>query len=280
MGVVRINFGLNNTTKSFIMTNIEKFDVFIAYYGNRITGSEKEARELYDYLIKMEIFPGRSIRPYFHPVTNPYGRFEDTPLIVARTPMFLFVVDKSIKRTDDGQIICYREDGTLSNIYEEVRTFHDSVYKKNFGGDQAGKLFITDDFNVKDAERLHPVFSGRTALMSKDEVADWIAYFYRNTYLEIIYKNCKYLAENRQEEFEKGYWINEAKTFWDYTHDERIARILMIYCITVLEKDSENKEYKNYLKVLYDHYKLNRNLASNTQKLLEVVRFKYIGENQ
>ena len=78
-------------------------------------------------------------------------------MIVARTPMFVLVVDKNIPTNEDGQLIRHRADGSLGNLFEEVQTFHDSVYK-NHGDKNVAKLFIADSFDFKAAERLHPIF--------------------------------------------------------------------------------------------------------------------------
>lgn len=256
------------------MIENEKFDVFIAYYGNRDTGSESSAHALYEYINNKEIYSGRYIRAYFHPITNPYGRFEDTPLIVARTPMFLLVVDKNIKRTVDGQLARQRNDGSLSNIYEEVRTFHDSPMYKSPGGDSAAKLFITDDFDFKSAECLHPIFSGRTALSTKQEVVEWIGYFYRKTYISRLYTHYKYLANNQIDEFLKGDWVEEAEDIWRCVYDEGIGRTLMIYYI--MKADSGNQTAIHRLQLIYKKFNSLSALDSSTRNLLNKIRVKFM----
>ena len=256
------------------MMENERFDIFIAYYGNSENGSERSARELYDYIKQREIYPGKPIRAYFHPVVNPYGRFEDTPLIVARTPMFLLVVDKNIKRTVDGQMIQYRNDGTLSNVFEEVRTFYDSPMHKSYGGDSAAKLFITDGFSCKDGEKLHPLFSGRTALCTKEAVCEWITYFYRNTYISRLYAHYKYLASNCKEDFLNGDWVREAEEIWEYVFDEGIGRTLMIYYIMKADSGSEIAIRK--LKHMYDRFSGVDVLEPSTNDILRRIRSKYI----
>lgn len=255
------------------MIENEKFDIFIAYYGNKDTGSEKCAHDIYDFLKNKEIFHGRNVRAYFHPETNPYGRFEDTPLIVARTPLFLMVVDKKIKRTVDGQLARQRDDGSLSNIYEEVRTFHDSPMYRSPGGDSASKLYITDDFSFKEAERLHPIFSGRTALNTKTEVLEWITFFYKNTYVSRLYSYYKYLANNKKEEFIKGDWVSEAEEIWNYTLDEGLARTLMIYYI--MKSDDGDEESTRRLRFFYDRLISSPRLERSTQNILGKIKVKF-----
>ena len=256
------------------MIENEKFDVFIAYHGNQSVGSEYKARELYEYLKTKELYPGRKIKPYFHPATNPYGRFEDTPLIVARTPLFVLVVNKNIKRTIDGQLIRHREDGSLSNIFEEVRTFHDSPMYKRKDGEQAAKLFITDGFDFKEAEQLHPIFSGIIGFSAQDAVLDWITYFYRNTYLQMLYSHYKYLANDKKNDFIKGDWVAEANEIWQYTFDENIGRTLMIYYIT--RADCGSHEAVRQLQLMYKRYYGVAGLDKSTQNILQMIKDKYL----
>ncbi len=210
------------------MSQNKKYDLFIAYYGNAEDGSETRARELYHQIQDVQIVPGWHINAYFHPVTNPYGRFEETPMIVARTPMFLLVVDKDIPTSDVGQLLCQREDGSLRNLYEEVRAFHDSMYKADDRG-EAAKLFITDSFDFKAAERLHTIFTGTIALSSARQVLEWIRYFYANNYCDQVYRKCSYLVKRRREEFCAGKWVPEAEKLWRFFRNEQLGRSLLIY---------------------------------------------------
>jgi len=56
------------------MVDNEKFDVFIAYYGDRINGTEAYAEKLYDCVNGLEIYSGKRIHTYFHPITNKHGK--------------------------------------------------------------------------------------------------------------------------------------------------------------------------------------------------------------
>jgi hypothetical protein len=207
----------------------EKYDIFIAYYGNRENGSEEYARDIYDYINDAPIGPNKYIRAYFHPAVNPYGNFEETPMIVARTPMFLLVADQKIPTNSDGQLLKHREDGMLRNLFEEVRAFHDSHMYKSYGGDSAAKVFIADNMNPKAAERLHTVFSGRTSLNRPAQVMDWITYFYTHTYVERCRKRYEYLALKNPAEFLAGAWVPEAEELWQSLKSESIGRPLLIY---------------------------------------------------
>lgn len=207
----------------------DHFDIFIAYYGNREQGSEQKAGEIYELVNNYQIAPRKYIRAYFHPAVNPYGRFEETPMIVARTPMFLLVADKNIPTNAYGQLLKSREDGTLRNLFEEVMSFHDSMMYKWIGGDMAAKVFIADDMDPKKAEQLHPVFSGKTSLSRHSEVLEWIKHFYTHTYIDRLWKRYEYMAQTNPEEFLEGAWVPEAEDFWHSMRSEKIGRSLLIY---------------------------------------------------
>lgn len=210
------------------MPHSDKYDLFIAYYGNTERGSERKARELYHQIQGKQIAPGKYIRAYFHPVTNPYGSFEETPMIVARTPLFLLVVDKNIPTNEAGQLQRHREDGSLGNLFEEVQTFHDSVFK-NYGDKSVAKLFIADSFDCKAAERLHPIFGGTIALSSGQQVIDWIRHPYAMSYCERVYKECEDLIHYNREEFLLGKWVPEAEDLWRLYRNEPLGQTLLLY---------------------------------------------------
>lgn len=207
----------------------DKYDIFIAYYGNAVQGSEQKAREIYDYINGAKIGPNKYIHAYFHPVVNPYGNFDETPMIVARTPMFLLVADKNIPTSGDGQLPKHREDGTLRNLYEEVRAFHDSAMYKSVGGDTAAKVFLADDMDPKEAERLHTVFSGRTSLNRLGDVLEWITHFYTHTYVGRLRRKYEYMAQTNLPEFLEGDWVREAEDIWRALRSESIGSVLLVY---------------------------------------------------
>lgn len=150
-------------------------------------------------------------------------------MIVARTPLFLLVADKNIPTNPDGQLLKRREDGTLGNLFEEVRTFHDSAMFKTEGGDEAAKVFIADDMDCKAAECLHPVFGGKTVLFDHHEVLKWITHFYTHTYADRLYRKYERLQKDNPQAFTQGTWVEEAEEAWAATKNERIGRVLLIY---------------------------------------------------
>ena len=254
------------------MNHSDKFDLFIAYYGNDQTGSERQARELYHQIHGAQIVPAKYIRAYFHPVTNPYGSFEETPMIVARTPMFVLVVDKNIPTNEDGQLIRHRADGSLGNLFEEVQTFHDSVYK-NHGDKNVAKLFIADSFDFKAAERLHPIFGGTIALNSGNQVIDWIRHVYPSVQCRQVFRKCTNLINQNREEFWAGKWVAEAEALWRLYRNEEIGRTLMIYHL--YHADHGSSASRRSLINLCSELRNTRILESSTHDVLNYAERKY-----
>lgn len=157
----------------------KKYDIFIAYHGNAETGSQQEAEALYKVIHNYNLNSGRKINAYFHPVTNPNGYFEETPRIVARTPLLLLVVNKRIPKNEMGQLAEFAQDGTRKNLYDEVKAFRTNPYFKKSHDSCLAKIFICDDMEFKDAEKLDPMFSGTTAFRKTDSnvinsIISWI----------------------------------------------------------------------------------------------------------
>ena len=214
------------------MIDKEKFDIFIAYYGDKVNGTEAYAENLYNCINGREIYIGKCINAYFHPITNKHGKFSSTPRIVGRTPMFLLVVDKNIPRDSMGMLREYKDNRTRSDVYQEVEAFRIFMYNQA-GEEAAAKLFITDDFDVKAAERLDPIFGGTPSMKTENEVIEWIEHFYKKTYVSIFYERCKIMPE---QEFLKGEWVSEAENIWQGLRTEEIGRILLIYYYTLHTK--------------------------------------------
>jgi hypothetical protein len=242
----------------------QEYDVFIAYYGNSTTGSENSARQLYGQLNNLKIGPDRFVRVYFHPVVNPIGSYENTPNIVARTPMFVLVADKGIPRTPQGQLIEYREDGTRSNLFDEVYATK-NTFGMRYGRRNNVKVFLSDDMSFKEAEDLHASFIGTTALSSFRDVREWVYHYLENEPQTILdeYQN---MAIRDPERFMRGQWLDKVKTAWLTFRDQRVARILMIYYIAKIEKGDST--YLPPLKELYQQVAKMRYLDSKTRDTL------------
>ena len=246
------------------MLEDEQFDVFLAYYGNSQNGSENAARELYNFLSNQCNVNGHPLRVYFHPETKKYGQYGETPRVVARTPMFLLVVNKGIPRNDAGQLSKYREDGTLREVYEEVNTFHHSVYKA--GGDDAARVYISDNMDFKEAELLHSMFLGKTAFTEHSEVLNWV---YTIRKQELI-RHLQKMAGSDEREYMKGEWLGEALVFWDKNHDEQIGRSLLVYYLQKMKNGDRESRFK--ARDIYEELRVMPRTERKTDDLLKVVQ--------
>ena len=208
-----------------------RFNLFIAYYGSREQGSEAAAESLYDRLNGSVLFRDFAIAAYFHPRTNPHGSFEETPMIVARTPLFLLVVDSGVPVNFAGQLEQQRKDGTYRNLFEEVQAFHNSPMYKQRGASQPGKLFIADDMSFKRAEALHTVFAGHTAMRDVEEVRRWMRDFYTEDWPSRLARNGSVLYREDPGEFLEGHWGAEAYESWHYSRHTELGKRLLVYCV-------------------------------------------------
>lgn len=162
----------------------DQFDIFIAYHGDEATGSQKQAQKLYYELHNKSLPNGRKIRAYFHPITNPYGKFSETPRIVQRTPLFVLVVNENVPRNSVGQLLEADETGTEKYLYGEVDAFRTNYRKSKRG--QVAKVVICGKLTYAEAEQLDPMFGGTTAFKIEeqnvfDRVREWIANQLKNT---------------------------------------------------------------------------------------------------
>ena len=245
-------------------TDNQEYDVFIAYYGNSTTGSENSARQLYEQLNKLKIGPDRFVRAYFHPVVNPIGSYETTPNIVARTPMFVLVADKKIPRTSQGQLIEFREDGTRSNLFDEVYATK-NTFGMRYGRRNNVKVFLSDDMSFQEAEELHANFIGTTALSSFKDVREWVHSYLVNEPQNILeeYQN---MATRDPEKFMRGQWLDKARSAWLTFRDQRIARVLMVYYMAKIDKG--DTACLQPLRELYQQVARMHNLDANTRNTL------------
>ncbi len=251
------------------MLDDEQFDVFLAYYGNSQNGSEDAARNLYNFLRSQKNVNGRPLRVYFHPETKKYGQYGETPRVVARTPMFLLVADKRIPRNDAGQLSKYRENGTLREVYEEVNTFHHSRYKA--GGDDAARVYISDDMDFKEAELLDSMFLGKTAFTDHSEVLNWIYTIKKQELIRYLQK----LASTDEREYMKGEWIGEAGEFWERDHDEQIGRSLLVYYMQKVK--AGNLSSKNRAQEIYGVLSSMPRTEKKTDDLLKIIQPLFLG---
>ena len=249
------------------MLNNEKFDIFIAYHGNCESGSERAAREIYKRIEGAEVYEGKKLKAYFHPMTNNYGTYLSTPEFVQRTPMFLLVANGKIRRNDNGQICATTEEDTMGYLYEEVRAFHSSMYRLS-GGANAVRVFTADGFSYSEAEALHPMFLGKTSLNDSTMVLDWIRNFYKGAYVERFYNERKRLAMSDFDAFKRGMWVPEARAIFEGLGYEGVGRCLLLYYI---EKAKTGDSYaKECVKEMCEALKRTGCNDKNTKKMIVV----------
>ena len=163
------------------MLKSDCFDIFLAYHGDAITGTEAAARELYKKINGVQI-KSKKIKAFFKPITLPYGNFSETPRIASRTPLFLLIVNKNIPLNNFGQMAERNDSGNLKYLYQEIKAFRESYFYKKAEDGTAAKLLIVDDFNLDNANVLDPIFSGTPSfkgLTDKtiDDILDWISLY-------------------------------------------------------------------------------------------------------
>ena len=159
------------------MPENQRYDLFIAYHGDANGGTQSAAEAVYRAVHGFTTPGGHTVKAYFHPVTNPFGEFEVTPMIAARTPLFLFVAGPGVPVTDDGQLQMRNEQGILRNIYDEVQSFHNTQYKQP-RGETAARIFAVGGLGTKQAERLHPMFSGKVVFTAPEQLRAWLIHYF------------------------------------------------------------------------------------------------------
>lgn len=252
----------------------DKYDIFIAYHGNEASGSERKAKEIYSYIQGREIYNGKRINAYFHPETDPYGRFLNTPEIIYNTPMFLLVANPKIRRDGNGQVCKTTEDGDMGYLHEEIEAFQNRMYRKA-GGKTAVHVFASDGLGFDEAEALHPVFGGKAVILEPEKVVECIAKFYKNVYKERFYNEKKNLACNNDtfHIFKEGEWVSEANVIFDGLGDEGVGRCLLLYYI---EQAKLGDAYaKQCIIDMCDKLKSLPSLEEKTKKLMFFAK-KYI----
>ncbi len=146
------------------------FDVFIAYHGNKESGSQIAAEELHSKLSNIVLKNGKHLRVYCHPITNPDGRFGETPNIVQNSRVFILVADERIPvDRDTGKIKQKNDDGTKRYLAEEIAAFRGSEGYRKSSNDTAAKLYLTveeEKFSNRKAMLLDAMFTSTTLFRS------------------------------------------------------------------------------------------------------------------
>lgn len=106
----------------------KKIDLFIAYHGDKNSGSLKYAEKIYEEIKNSNL----NIEVYLHSITNPNGQFSTTPIIVQHSKLFLLVVTELIPRSEDNLILTQDDKGFKKRLFEEIEAFSESdSYRKS-----------------------------------------------------------------------------------------------------------------------------------------------------
>ena len=147
----------------------KKFDIFIAFHGDGITGSQNEAIEVYNFLSK-QTFDGRKLNIYLHPITNPGGRFGDTPNIVQNSSMFILVANDNIPREPNGTVLKLDSDGLEKRLFQELKAFSESnAYRSN---PTTARVICCRNLRYMEAEKLYFMFNGCEHYRKEDVIID------------------------------------------------------------------------------------------------------------
>lgn len=131
----------------------EDFDVFIAYHGtNDADGSMKKAKDIYEILSKYA-------KCFFNPVTNPTGRFSDTPKIASHSKLFLLIANPSVAVNRKQELVS-------TGLFKEVDAFYQANFNNQAGG--LARVYAYNGLTSVDAEKFHLVFRG-AAHFSEEE---------------------------------------------------------------------------------------------------------------
>ena len=133
-------------------------DIFIAYHGDLNTGSEKEAKQIFDLLSKMSKSNGFPLDIYFHPITGKGLPFGKTPLISSESSVFLLVANENVGRNSNGQIEEFKN-GERRRLFEEVYAFSESK-KYRTSSFACARVITCGQMPLNEAEKLHYIFNG------------------------------------------------------------------------------------------------------------------------
>lgn len=131
----------------------EDFDLFIAYHGtNDKDGSMEKAREIYYLLSKYA-------KCFFKPVTDPTGRFSNTPKVASHSKLFLLVANPSVE-------VNRKQELASTGLFKEVDGFYQANFSDMAGG--SARVYAYDGLTSVDAEKFHLIFRG-AAHFSEEE---------------------------------------------------------------------------------------------------------------
>lgn len=127
------------------MLTEEEFDIFIAYHGtNDAEGSINKANEIYNLLKD-------NYKVFFNPITNPRGRFGDTPTIAKHSKVFLLVANSNIKLNQHGEIVS-------PGLLNEIQAFQSAIFN-NPSRNGSARVFAYNGLTAEQSDNLHVIFT-------------------------------------------------------------------------------------------------------------------------
>lgn len=136
----------------------EQFDIFLAYHGDKITGSERQAENLFRILETFYVGK-RKLNIFFYPLTNMGKPFGLTPNIVQKCKIFLLVANENIPIDNFGHLMEFDSNRTKKRLFEEVFAFSESPLYRTSQKSPA-RVVVCQNLSVQSAQLLHPIFNG------------------------------------------------------------------------------------------------------------------------
>ncbi|MDR0720442.1 MAG: hypothetical protein LBF78_12465 [Treponema sp.] len=177
----------------------EYWNLFISYFysykdddGITRKGTEEDARLLYNAIKDCDI-DGQKIKIYLHEVSNPNGKFGETPDIVRKCDSLILLANENIPRDDSGTILKHDREGRLKFLYEELDSFR-ACDNFRMDPDRAAKILVCDGWILNEASALFSIFGGRNHFT--------LAFNETETYAEVIEWQKQIAAKKRSKAFE------------------------------------------------------------------------------
>ncbi len=133
-------------------------DIFIAFHGDSITGSQKEAKRIFELLRDKSKSDGSLLKIFFYPETGHGIAFGKTPDICSESTIFLLVANENVGMNENGKIEELRN-GEKRRLYEEIEAFKESK-KYRMTKKSTARVITCGKLTLQDAEKLHYLFGG------------------------------------------------------------------------------------------------------------------------
>lgn len=149
----------------------QPFDIFIAYHGDTVTGSEKTAYEIYHHLLN------NGINAFFHGGADDPESCGDTIKAASNAKLFLFAVNKTVPLDQQGKFDDTKQHDA-ARVMQEIRAFQAGDSFKSIE-QMVSRLFLCPDISKNEYNTytsLHPIFHGRDCLHKSDysDVMQWV----------------------------------------------------------------------------------------------------------